>query len=69
MGGKYGRNVKMTMDTAKNYLRDMESKRDKNERYNMRSYHDARELLELISIIEFGNKDISKCAAKVIKNI
>ena len=59
----------MTVETAKNYLRFMERKRMKNEKYNRRFYDEARELSALVSLAEFGNKDISFKAINVIKKI
>ncbi len=57
----------MTIEIAKNYLRNMEDKRKKNEKYNQKAYNDARELSALVSLAEFGNKDIYKQAKKAIK--
>ena len=59
----------MTVGIAKNYLLDMESKRKKNEKHNQNAYNDARELSALVSLAEFGNKDISFKAINVIKKI
>lgn len=59
----------MTVETAKNYLRNMESKRKINEKYNKKAYNDVRELSALVSLAEFGNKDVSKQAIKAIKSI
>jgi len=59
----------MTVETAKNYLRKMEGKRKKNEKYNQKAYKHARELSALVSLSEFGNKDVSKQAIKTIKSV
>lgn len=59
----------MTVEAAKNYLRKMEGKRKKDEKYNQKAYNDARKLSALVSLAEFGNKDVSKQAIKTIKSI
>lgn len=59
----------MEIETAKRYLERMENDRKKNEKYNQKSYADARELSALVSLLKFGNPIISKIAIKAIKSI
>jgi len=59
------------MDTSvtkmKEYLSRLESSRRKDEPCNQKAYDQARELSALVSLAEFGNKDISKIAQKTLK--
>lgn len=48
------------------YLLWMEENRQKNETLNKRSYDEAREMSSLISLYKFGNREMSKCAKKIL---
>ena len=59
----------MTLNEAKVYLKRMGRDRFKNESCNKRAYSDARELAAYVSLVQFGNEEITKRALKVIKSI
>ena len=51
----------------KAYLKRVEQCRKKDEPLNKRAYQDARELSAILSLAEYGNKEISKIALKALK--